>query len=314
MGGSYHACYPAVTELAARGIPALHVDTAELLHFRRNLLGERTLIVLVSQSGRSAEVVHLAAALRDGAHRPFSVSVTNGTDNPVASLCDVRLDTAAGHESGPSTLTFAASLVTLAAVADVLAGVEPRPAVDRVRRAAESAAEATERMLDEAARNVAPPAAWRREGAATVLLGRGAARAAAEMGALLLKEAAGIPAEALQAAQFRHGPLEMSGPGLAAIVFATEPETRDLDARLASELLDSGASVMLVGSDDETPGDEAEAFRARGGRWLGTPSLDRRLRPAASIVPVQMLAWRLAVEQGRNPGALTRATKVTTRE
>ena len=61
------------------------------------------------------------------------------------------------------------------------------------------------------------------------LVGRGSARAAAEMGALTLKEAARMPAESLQAAQFRHGPLELAGPKLAVIVIATEPRTRDLE-------------------------------------------------------------------------------------
>ena len=59
---------------------------------------------------------------------------------------------------------------------------------------------------------------------------RGPARAAAEMAALTLKEAVGLAAEALESAQFRHGPLELAGPDLAAIVIATEPETEALDS------------------------------------------------------------------------------------
>ena len=69
-----------------------------------------------------------------------------------------------------------------------------------------------------------------------MILGRGPARAAAEMGALTLKEAVGIAVESLETAQFRHGPLELVGPDLAAMVIATEPETGDLDLRLAAEL------------------------------------------------------------------------------
>ena len=42
--------------------------------------------------------------------------------------------------------------------------------------------------------------------------------------------------------------------------------------------------------------------------------VDRALAPAVSIVPIQLLAWRLAVERGRAPGELTRAAKVTTHE
>src|SRR5262245_33548149 len=62
---SYDACFPAVNELADRGVLALHVDTAELLHFRSHVLSTDTVLVIVSQSGRSAEVVRLAETIAD---------------------------------------------------------------------------------------------------------------------------------------------------------------------------------------------------------------------------------------------------------
>ena len=61
-----------------------------------------------------------------------------------------------------------------------------------------------------------------------------------------------MPIESLQTAQFRHGPLELAGPDLAAMVIATEPETRDLDVGLAGELvaLGAGAAVVVRGRSD----------------------------------------------------------------
>ena len=53
MGSSYDACFPAVNELAARRVLALHIDTAELLHFRTEVLSPSTVLVVVSQSGRA---------------------------------------------------------------------------------------------------------------------------------------------------------------------------------------------------------------------------------------------------------------------
>src|SRR5262245_2064188 len=91
MGASYHACYPAVNALASRGKAALHVDAAELLHFRLPLLDGHTLLLAVSQSGRSAEVVRLAEAARAEASRPLVVAITNGLDNPLARLADLAL-------------------------------------------------------------------------------------------------------------------------------------------------------------------------------------------------------------------------------
>jgi glucosamine--fructose-6-phosphate aminotransferase (isomerizing) len=306
MGASYDACYPAISELASRGIAALLVDTAELLHFRRPLLDGGAVIVAVSQSGESAEVVRLAEEVRDRGpgRRPFLAAVTNGPENSLAGLADLALDTRAGTEGGPSTMTFSASLVTLSGVTRVLGGEDPQQAVDLTARAAKGAASAAERLLADPEERAQEILEWHGGRAITLILGRGPARAASEMGALLLKESARIPAEALEAAQFRHGPLELAGADLAAVVVATEPETLALDLGLATDLIQANAAVMVVTSE------EAPA----GSLGVRIDPVDRTLAPAVSIVPLQLLAWRLAIERGRTPGELTRAAKVTTHE
>lgn len=112
-------------------------------------------------------------------------------------------------------------------------------------------------------------------------------------------------AESLESAMFRHGPLELAGPGMSAVVLATEPETRRLDLALAAELVQAGAAVLVVTPDGEAP---------KGAHAIATGYLDRALVSAVSIVPIQLLAWKLAADRGRTPGAYTRASKVTTRE
>jgi glucosamine--fructose-6-phosphate aminotransferase (isomerizing) len=304
MGSSYDACYPAVTALAAAGVPALHVDASEMLHFRRNLLPAAGLLVIVSQSGESAEVVRLIQGLEDVDRSPLILAVTNGTSNALARLADVVLDTRAGEEVGPSTVTFVAALVVLAAVARTLRGETPAGAVDQIRRGADLAATSLERLLAEP---TLPDRlmAWLGDRPSSVILGRGPARAAAEMGALTLKEAVGMPIESLQTAQFRHGPLELAGPDLAAMVIATEPETHDLDVGLAGELAALGASALAIVEGGEVPD---------GVIRIDIGAQDRMLAPAVSILPAQLLAWKLAVERGRPPGSYVRASKVTTRE
>ncbi|MGE5459413.1 MAG: SIS domain-containing protein [Solirubrobacterales bacterium] len=304
MGSSYDACYPAVNDLAGRGVPSLLVDSAELLHFRRPILTAQTLVVILSQSGESAEIVRLATEISKQRTRPFVVSITNGLDNDLAHRADIRLDTWAGVETGPSTKTFAAAMTTLAGLAGLLAGSEVGTAIDRTRTAAEGAALAAERLLDDPEASADRLAEQMSGREAMVVLGRGPARAAAEMGALTLKES-GVMAESLESAMFRHGPLELAGPGMSAIVLATEPETRRLDLALAADLVQAGAATLVITPDGEQP---------KGSYAVATGYLDRALVSAVSIVPVQLLAWKLATEAGRTPGAYTRASKVTTRE
>jgi glucosamine--fructose-6-phosphate aminotransferase (isomerizing) len=303
MGSSYDACYPAVAELARGGIAAVMLDSAELLHFRTAMLGPHTLVVAVSQSGESAEVVKVAEHIRSSAVPSRIVAVTNGRTNTLASLADDVLDTAAGEESGPSTMTFAGSLVVVGAIAAALTGASGPRVVERIGRETDMAAVAMERLLDDMATSD-EVVTWLGDRDTAVILGRGPARAAAEMGALTIKEAVGMPIEALQTAQFRHGPLELASPNLAAMLIATEPETAVLDMGLAEELSEAGASVFLI----------TELTRPSGIPGLAIGPVDRLLSSAVSIVPAQLLAWKLSALRGREPGAYYRASKVTTRE
>jgi glucosamine--fructose-6-phosphate aminotransferase (isomerizing) len=197
-------------------------------------------------------------------------------------------------------MTFAATLVMMAALTRSLAGREPAPAAD-----AEAAAVAAGRLLDDAQATARALAEWLGDRRVLALLGRGESRAAAEMGALTLKEAARFPAESLQAAQFRHGPLELAGPELAAVVFASEVRTRALDARLAAELAAAGAAVLVISPDGAAP---------EAATGIATGELPDGISSAVSIVPVQLLSWALARSRGLAPGTYTIASKVTTHE
>ena len=185
-------------------------------------------------------MVRLIEGLSRDDRSPFVVAVTNGSDNTLARLAGGVLDTRTGDEVGPSTMTFAAALVVVGTVGRLLRDETPLDAVAATQRGAETAAASIEALL---ARPTLPDelTAWLGDRPHSVILARGPARAGAEMGALTLKEAIGLPIESLQTAQFRHGPLELAGPDLAAIVIATEPETRDLDVGLAGELVGAGS-------------------------------------------------------------------------
>jgi len=309
MGGSYAACYPLAADLAEAGLTAVMLGSAELLHFRAGILGPSAPVFAVSQSGESAEIVHLAETLRGLDGKPPMVAVTNGTDNTLARMADVVLDTRAGEETGPSTTTFGAGLVVLAGVGKVLAGATPGAACEALSREAERAAVSIERLL--ATEGLGDEVlAWLGPREDVVVLGRGPARAAAEMAALTLKEAVGLPAEALESAQFRHGPLELAGPNLAAIVIATERETELLDRALARELRQVGAAVFEVTREEGV----LTAPASSAALHVGIGAIDRSIASAVSILPIQLLAHRLAIAHGREPGTYVRAAKVTTRE
>jgi glutamine---fructose-6-phosphate transaminase (isomerizing) len=305
MGSSLHACHPAVTALAGAGVPASVVDASELLHFRRPMLAAVSVLVAVSQSGASVETVRVVEEPFVG-RRPLVVSVTNGLENRLASAADVTLDTHAGVEAAPSTMTFAASIVVLGALTRSLLAADTPAIVDRAAREADEAAAALSGLLQGWEGDAERFSAWLGDRPTLVLVGRGSAIAAAEVGALVLKEAARFHAEALGAAEFRHGPLEIAGRDLALVVVSLERATQELDVTLTKDALAAGAAALLIGPADASPVEGLETYEV--------PRIDPLFAPAAGAVPAQLLAWSLARERGLRPERLLNAAKTTTRE
>ena len=95
MGGSYHILQPLYLRLVAAGIGCVLVETSELLYSQPALLAPGTAVVVVSQSGRSAETVRLVE--RDGLD---IVAVTNTAGSPLAERAATVIHTRAGEEAG----------------------------------------------------------------------------------------------------------------------------------------------------------------------------------------------------------------------
>ena len=299
MGASYHACYPALQRLLAAGRPAAWVEAGELLHFMPALAGPGSLLVLVSQSGRTAEIVHLLEC--HPAHGPV-VAVTNDPDSPLARSAGAVLALGAGEERAVcSTKTYTCTLLALDLLADALLGeqvaVRRWPAgIAALRHGLESRAAWLPPLTDALA---VPEHLW--------LLARGPAVSAAITGALIIKESSRVHAEGMSAPQFRHGPLEGSLPGRSALVMVTPGALGDLDLDLASEMARAGMTVAAVSTEP--------------GRDLPNALLPVRLPPVppglealAQILPAQLLGRAFVLAQGRTPGQFSLIGKVTVRE
>jgi glucosamine--fructose-6-phosphate aminotransferase (isomerizing) len=314
MGSSLAAGHALVATLGQAGIPVDLVNAAELLHFGLPTLDGRTTLIVVSQSGRSVEVVRILERLdeRPGA-RPFLVGVTNGVANPLAEEADVRLDIAVGAELGPATMTFAGTLVALDGIGRVLAGdgdgdrggADPAATVEAVAVDANGAAAAIAALLAAQDTVTGTMRAWLDGRGTIVIVGRGTGRAASDMASLTLKEVAGTAAESMITADFRHGPLELVGDDLAVAFVSIEPVAAAMDRAFATELARGPTSVLVVGAGVDGAG---------LARTIALAPVARSLAPAVAVVPFQLLARELAISKGREPGAFRYASKVTTTE
>jgi glucosamine--fructose-6-phosphate aminotransferase (isomerizing) len=294
MGGSYWALQPLHLDFMRCGRAALWLETSELIHSIPSLLDSRTLAIVVSQSGRSVEILRLMERKRSGC---FTVAVTNTPDSPLALQADAVIATRAGAEFTVSCKTYVATLMALQWLADRLAGRDP----GQGREALSQAAQAASAYL----------AGWRNHVAEAVtgltgirhlfLLGRGSSLAAAGTGGLITKESAHFHAEGMSAAAFRHGPFEMIDAGLYALIFAGDPETAPLNRRLAQDILRAGGRAAVAGEDAD-PG------------FCRLPAVPASVRPIVEILPVEMITLALGALAGREAGRFERATKITTEE
>jgi glucosamine--fructose-6-phosphate aminotransferase (isomerizing) len=295
MGSSHHGLWPLHLRLVAAGLPSTIVESSELLHYQRALLDEGTLLVLVSQSGGSAEIVRLLAEVHG--RGVATLGVTNTAQSPLAREADAVLLTHAGEEATVSCKTYLAAQMALAFLGEALAGGDCRSAL----RALEATIGATEAYV----------AGWRshvdwlaaRLDAVRVVYyaGRGPSLAAACSAGLITKESTHLPSEGMSSAAFRHGPMEMLDASVFLLVFTGAPHTRALNASLVDDARAAGARAFLAGEDAEAPA-------------LRLPELGELARPVLELLPVEMITLALAALHGREAGRFERATKVTTTE
>ena len=294
MGSSLHALHPLHLDLTAHRLPAVMVETSELVADQARRLDPPTLVVAVSQSGASAETVRLLGMVPTGVD---VVGVTNTADSPLATRSTAAVLTHAGPEATVSCKTYLAGLMALSWTGAVLTGGDP----DAARADWRLAAPAVARYLENWRATVAALADGLRGVRSLFLAGRGASLAAAGTGGLTLKESARMHAEGMSAPAFRHGPLEMLADDVFVGVFLGGPRTAGLNRRLYADVVAVGGRAALVAD-----GDSADPF--------AYPAVPDRVRPAAEMLPVQMMSLALAALRGREAGRFERASKVTTTE
>jgi len=294
MGASLNALQPLYLSLLACGTSALLVETSELIHFLPRLLDEGTLVIAVSQSGKSAETVRL---LDLPGRKSAVIGVTNVADSPLAERADASLVTRAGSEYSVSCKTYVAAIAALAWLDDLLCGGQAGNASADLEQAPGLVRDYLSRW-----RNHVDALMRELEGVRDLFfLGRGSSLAAAMDSGLTIKESTRFHSEGMSSAAFRHGPFELVGPQIFALVYAGDPQVERLNRGLVDDIRRAGGRAFLCG-----PHSDLEALRL--------PAVAPALRPILEILPAQMISLALAALTGVEAGKFRKATKVTEKE
>lgn len=278
----------------ASGIPAALAAPSVATHYGARLDLSDTLVVSVSQSGSTAEIVETQEWARScGA---ATVSVSNVAGSPLAAAADLALTTQAGPEVAvPATKTYLTQMLALAVVADALG--RPSSLADDLARVPEAVEGLLAQDVDDAAAALA-------EVDRVVVSGRGLLLGTALETALKMEETCLRPVRGYSYADLRHGPISVVGDGvLAVLVAAAHGPLAEPMVELADDLHARGARVLGLGGSPE--------FAERCDVHLAGPDLPETVEPVASIVPAQMMIERLALRLGLDPDNPRGLNKVT---
>ena len=226
------------------GIPVAAAAPSVTTIYRQRLRLADQLFLAVSQSGKSGDLVELAAAAR--ACGAATACITNDPESELAQACEFVLPMEAGPElSIPATKTFIASLSALARLTaswaedEALAGALKR-LPDRLAKACELDWSALVGALSGAS--------------SLVTIGRGPTLAIAREAALKLKETSDLHAEAFSSAEFLHGPVALVTPRYPVLMFAPTDAAAQGMSQLADDLRAKGAELFVTASEEAAPG------------------------------------------------------------
>jgi glucosamine--fructose-6-phosphate aminotransferase (isomerizing) len=291
-GTSDHAAlYGNYVVQTSLGLPAAPASPSVVTLYGGQLDLREVLVVAVSQSGESPDLVSFVEmARRNGA---TTLALTNTPGSALARTAAESIDLCAGPETAvAATKSYTAELLALAALF----------APDPIEQALHELPGLGQHVLDASRAPMTQLAAVYRYATRVVTAGRGYSSASAHETALKFMETSYISAHGMSSADLLHGPVAMLDESVPLLCFASAgPDAAELGA-LVDRGRGEGVDVDVVG-DGTVAGRRLPALLP-----VGVPA---QLRPLLEIIPAQLLAAEIAVERGYDPDAPRGLSKVT---
>ncbi|HHY94718.1 MAG TPA: glutamine--fructose-6-phosphate transaminase (isomerizing) [Firmicutes bacterium] len=292
-GTAYHAGLVGkyLFETLAR-IPA-EAELASEFRYRRPLVDKDTLVVVISQSGETADT---RAALREARNRGAEVlAIVNVVGSSIAREADQVLYTWAGPEiavASTKAYTCQVAVLTLLALHAARArGVLSQEEATALGRELRNLPALVQEALagEPQIRAVAKEVAGHEH---VFFIGRGLDFAVAQEAQLKLKEISYIHAEAYAAGELKHGTLALVVEGTPVVALATQPSLWEKTVSNVEEVRARGGRVILVTAGRPGP------HPAGAEHVIGLPPVNPWLAPLVAVVPMQLLAYWAAVARG----------------
>jgi glucosamine--fructose-6-phosphate aminotransferase (isomerizing) len=276
----------------------VEVDYGSEFRYRHQIVDERTLALAITQSGETADTL---GALREAKRRGSrSVAICNVVGSMATREADGTVYTHAGPEIGvASTKAFTSQLVALHLFALALAQARNVMSVDeakRLTRALNSLPLALEETL-KLAPTVETLAGQIHKSRDLLYLGRGINYPIALEGALKLKEISYIHAEGYPAGEMKHGPIALIDEDLPVVALAPDDNVFEKSLGNIQEAKARGGRVIVL-TNISKAGEFDGIVDSDRDVVIAVPDVDRLLMPVVLTVPLQLLAYYVAVRRG----------------
>jgi glucosamine--fructose-6-phosphate aminotransferase (isomerizing) len=279
------------------GIPA-EVDYGSEFRYRTPIVGEDTLAVAISQSGETADTL---AAFREAKRLgALPLGICNVQGSMLTREAAGTLLTHAGPEIGvASTKAFTAQIVALSLLALHLGRLRGTLSADRCRQLLQELAKVPQLMerglqlgprIEELARSLAQASDF-------LFLGRGINYPIALEGALKLKEISYIHAEGYPAGEMKHGPIALIDEKLPVVALCPPGRTYEKMLSNVQEVKARGGRVLAVAGEGDT---HLQRILEPTDVLLQIPVGEEMWSPLLMVVPLQLLAYHVAVRAGRD--------------
>jgi glucosamine--fructose-6-phosphate aminotransferase (isomerizing) len=298
-GTSYHACLAAsymFSKLAFLGTyPAI---ASECVEQHGKSIGIDSTILAVSQSGETSDTLAAVMAARERA--ATVLGLTNVIDSTLTRTSRVYVDQQSGPEIGvAATKTFTSQVSVLAQLALRVAkkrGKVSQDEMDYLGERLKKLPDDAETIIRTQEDKVKQIAKKYRDAKAFLFLGRGISTATAYEGRLKLMEIAYVPTIAFPAGESKHGPIGLVEPGFPVVIVCPKDETHKTVIGNIMEMKARGASVIAVVEEGD------QEIERLTDDYIEVPKgIGEVLSPILFIIPLQLLAYHMAVEKGLDP-------------
>jgi len=292
-GTAYHAGLVGKYAIEKWADISVDVELASEYRYREPSVDAQTLIIPISQSGETMDTLMAMRYARTHGARVFSVCNTNGSTIPRES--DAVLYTHAGPEIAvASTKAFTAQLIAMYLLALHLGRVRGTLHSDIAREIESELAELPAKV-EQVLETVEPLRELTRkfkDSTSMLFLGRHVGFPTALEGALKLKELAYMHAEGFAGGELKHGPIALidKGTPVVAIMPAEGSLLAEKMASNVQEVKARGAIIIAI----------ADAPLASADHLIRIPSTHEFLQPVLSVVPLQVIAYEMAIARGND--------------